>query len=381
MAIMAAPHRQQSQSAPAASGELVKAHLSIKSWIENRAAMPAFIGLLAAMILRGAQVWSFGTFSVSALPPLVRVTFDDVTGLAIAASLELLMSAAGAQWWRLRRESLAIAFDLSKPKREREKLAKLAESDAKLYAVFAALGGACSMGGNVFFAITSTHNSSLGAMAVDILIAAVVTCGIFFFAVIYEPSRPDTSQLYQSAVEDRLHTQSLLVASNIASGSATPEQIAFLKGRVSPQMARSLDQLIPRESGMEYWDAPRIVRWLGLEGETAGRDVRRKLQRASTDPRLGLRKKSKGQGWEAPQSAVLSIFLEDIQARMASTSGPLLNGGSVALNTEQTPTGAAAAGQPADATRRTAGPHWLEVIRAATAEPESGVPSEEVRTS
>ena len=351
--------------APPDRAGMAQAQLSFKSWIENKAATPAAMGLIIALVLRSAQVWSFGAFSLAALPVWVQTGIDIVTGLCAALAMELLMSAAGAKWFSLRRDALLAQFDSLTQKREREARAALMRQEAQLYLGFTILGGMASIVGSVYFAVTSTRNSNPGAIAVDVALAAVITAGVFFFGVVYEPARPDNARIAQDAVEDRLNSQALAIAGNVANGTMTPAHVQFLKGVVSPQASRKLDALIPREAGIEYWDTPKIMRWLGLEGDAAARDIRRKLQRAATTPSLGLRRKADGRGWEAPQTAILAIFQTDIERRMLGDTAGTPNGASTALARDVAPAGGSGMGQPADHTRQTAAPARVMPFREA----------------
>lgn len=364
---------------------LERAQLSFKSWVENKAAPPAAMGLIVALVLRSAQVWSFGAFNLNALPTPLRVALDVMTGICAALAMELLMSAAGAQWYKLADEAILATFDTQTKKQEREARAKILTKKARIFLFFTIIGALASIVGSMYFAVTSTGNGSVGALLLDLALAAGITTGVFFFGVIYEPARPDASKQAQEATDAKVNEQALDIAGRITTGDARPEHIAFLKNVVSPQTARKLDALMPRPDGMEYWDTPKILRWLGLEGDAAARDIRRKLAKAQDIPALGVRRKAIGQGLEAPESALVTIFQADIERQMRRGIAQSLTGESAALRRDLDGAGVVGMGQSAGNRRRSRASvpraDWLETLRAVSVPAEMSVASDEGRTS
>lgn len=301
-----------------------RAQVGFKAWIEQKAAPWAAGGMILGMVARSAQTYSFGAVNLAAMPRPMQLLYDIVTGLAIAAGMELLMGAAGAQWWKYLFQAIETEHDAKLSARERARRAKTLYTRSWAFAAFAAVGALASVGAGVYFAFSAISVATNTARALEIVTMVIITVGVFYFTVIHEPEQLDPLRDAQDAVQGQLYTSARAVAARIGDGTHTPADVQFLRAMApTPELSRKLDALTPREENGDYWDTPRIARWLGAEGDEAvARDIRRRLSHAhQTAQALGVRRKESGRGFEAPHTAILALFQDEIERRMTATAG------------------------------------------------------------
>ena len=286
--------------------------LSFKEWFENVAFGPLFLILIFSFMVRSAQSWSFGSFSLSMLPLGIRHFIDAGTGLGIAASLEILSSAAGAKWLKTMREEVAMKFNASLSRREREAQAHIIAVDKWINAAFMVLGMLSSICAGIYFAISETNNTSFGAIIMDIVIALILTFVVFYFGVVYEPAKPDREKQALEKLEDQVHSVFETIVERVRGGTFNNNDIAAIQAQLPKHKQARLDALMVFDTAVETWDTARIAKALGKSDDADGlRDIRRKILAASKDTTLNVHKD--GNKWVVPLTSVMVIFGSDIE--------------------------------------------------------------------
>lgn len=288
------------------------ARLSVKERLENQAIGPLFLVLIVSFMTRSAQTWSFGAFTLAMLPLGIRHAIDAITGLGMAASLEILSSAAGAKWFKCMDEEIAMRYNSNLSRQERESQAHIISVHKWTNLIFMLIGALSSMGAGLYFAISETGNSSVGGVLFDMLVVVVLTAAVLYFGIVYEPAKPDKEKIALERLEDQVATIFESIVDKVRGGTFTNQDINALQAQLPKHKQVRLDALKVFDGSVETWDTARITKALGKADDPDGqRDIRRRIQAASKDPGLKLHKN--GNKWVVPLTSVMVIFKEDIE--------------------------------------------------------------------
>lgn len=290
----------------------------IQEWLDKRGIMPVFITTILALMLRSAQTWSFGGFSIARLPQPIPTILVMATGVAVALAAELLASIAGRAWLTGWQEVVAIMTNRAIPKGQRGQEAALQRFKNKINFAFLLFGEAISIYGGVNFALTVSSDNAL----LDVIITVAIVGIVFYLGVVYTPHQKSHREY---ALDMSRGIKAEIVKTNadkIKSGDYDNRIVQSVMASLPAHEQGELRALLQSDrADEEMWDSATIATWIGREDEAGRKYIARLLAKAFTNGDTTIQRGGgNGRGYRAPVSTVFRLFGEEILTERGKTS-------------------------------------------------------------
>lgn len=355
-------------TAPAHSGN------RIKSLIERRLLTPAYVGMVAGLLIRSiALVLSIAT-PYASWPVLVRLVIEGCAAVGMVGCADIVLSVASAATAAIDRQIDAARNSpeympnprLSPSRYEQAKaalearralvLAGLARERRKEWvAVLFSAGVTVSYG--VLFGLTVMSHASPITIGVEVVGVAAIPFVTWYLSAQYREEQPAPEEhakgLALLAVDQRLHS----ARARLASGEETDSDISLLEVGTEAsvyhnRLVRALRR--PAESG-GYLTTPQLYQLLGVTDSSGQASIRRIVRKAGDNRQYGVIRDTKTDAWLTPRAAVIDLFPQFIGGSAKASAGRTSTSPRRAIATAETSISAQSSGQGSDSARTTGG--------------------------
>lgn len=299
----------------------------IKSLIERRLLTPAYVGMLAGLLVRSVALVLSVAIPYGTWPMLVKILIEGAAALGMIGCADIVLSAASASAAAIDRQidSVRNRPDYQpNPRLAKERYEQVkAALDAKRDLVLAGLGrerrkewgavlfcGAVTVSYGVLFGVTVLAAANWITVAVEVIGVATIPFVTWYISAQYkeEQAAPEehAKSLSLMAVDQRLQA----AHGHLASGAETPEDLALLDvaTEASHYHNRLVRALRRPDRGVRYLTTPELYSLFGVSDSSGQAAIRRAVRKAGETHQHGVTRDAQTDAWLTPASALLDLF-------------------------------------------------------------------------
>ena len=285
-----------------------------------------------SMAMKSAYFLTQNALDYTKLPAPLPLIVTIFTGVALAASAEVVGIAAGNKAYRLYKSRFDIEGNRKLAKPQREAQAKQVRFDSIVNLIAAIFGFAISTWALLAFAVAHATANAASSLAYEIMSAITLQFIAVYIGILFEPTRSDPFKTVIGQAYSAVSTTVSGIATLMQNNQATNNQIRFIQSVLPAQERSYLDALLVSDGSTELWDSTKIAYFLmdhahwskehqAEQFATIQHNVTNRLRRTQNDSENGITPKAKGRGLEIPADKALYLFLTEIQS--ATSNGIL----------------------------------------------------------
>ncbi len=315
--------------------ESKRRHANVAEFVEHSLEKPVFLVVFVTLILRAAEKFSGGAFTLRFLGPFYRPTLGAI-GLGLGAGSESLAAVAGRSWRGWRREALEIETRQGLRKADRAALLKEARFNAGVSFAFMVVGIIASeYAGIAFLLDNAAGHVDLAAVVNDLVVTSVITGVVLFFGVFKEAKEQGRDAALLEGIEDGMNGAVLAAIERWRGGTYTDQDTGLILEHLPPHRRNRFARAVAKKNDGRTWTLPQLLRALGLAGDdTARKRLSNTLVKLARNPAHGLEKDAQNK-WVIPHWLVMQEWGEAIALRTvqhqdgSSSDAPRTLGGSL----------------------------------------------------
>jgi len=284
-----------------------------------------------SMAMKSAYFLTQNALDYTKLPPPLPLIVTIFTGIALAASAEVVGIAAGNKAYRLYKSQFDVESNRKLAKPQREAQARQIKFDSVINFVAAIFGFAVSTWALLAFAVAHA-NTNASSLAYEIMSAVTLQFIAVYIGVLFEPTRNDPFKDVVIQAYSAVSTTVSGIAARMQNNEATNNEIRLIQNVLPAHERGYLDALLINDNSTELWDSTRIAYFLMDHAQwskehreeqfaSIQHNVTNRLRRTQNDSEYNITPKSKGRGLEIPADKALYLFLAEIQS--ATSNGIL----------------------------------------------------------
>lgn len=312
----------------------------IKSLIERRLLTPAYVGMVAGLLIRSiALVLSIAT-PYGSWPVLVRLIIEGCAAVGMVGCADIVLSVASAAHAAIDRQIDAARnspeytpnprlsparYEQTKQALEARRALVLAglmrERRKEWVAVLFSAGVTVSYG--VLFGLTVMSHASPITIGVEVVGVAAIPFVTWYLSAQYREEQPAPEEhakgLALLAIDQRLHA----AHTRLSTGAETESDISLLEVGTEAsvyhnRLVRALRR--PAESA-GYLTTPQLYQLLGVTDSSGQASIRRIVRKAGDAQQYGVIRDTKKDAWLTPKSAVVELFPQFIGQGTKASAG------------------------------------------------------------
>lgn len=299
----------------------------IKTLIEQKLLTPAYVGMLAGLLVRSIALVLSVAIPYGTWPLLLKVFIEGCAAVGMVACADIVLSTASAATAALERQIESVRNSPDYQANPRLSPARYAQAQAALdarrelvttglrnerrreWAAVLFCGG-ITVGYGVLFGATVLAEASWVTVAVEIIGVASIPFITWYISAQYkeETAAPEerAKALSLLAVDQRLQT----AHARFAAGDETDADIGLLdvataSSRYHNKMIRALRRPDDKE---KYLTTPELYALLGIVDSSGQSSIRRIVRKAGENGEHGVTRDASSEAWLTPRAHIVDLF-------------------------------------------------------------------------